>query len=298
MKPRFDGWITACVAHYKCQRYVHRAVASLLSQTYPWIRVIVINDGDPCPPWRELGSIRDPRLVRFSLPKNGGCFFCWEVARRATHDPFFMMQDADDWAAPNRAEALLESLLSKKSDLAVSAQPQFCERSDGTPYQTSVRWNQMVQEETNKPFVVQRALSEEFRYRAPHHGLIRTSALREIGGYYGGFRIGWDTLLTNLVLMVGSISWTPEQLYFRLVRPDSLTHSVHTGAQSEYAAGVSRCLRMIYQECFAHYQTYRRMQINRAQLSDRIQSICGRHLSADDKAALNLQSGKLRGAMG
>src|SRR5579859_7102725 len=97
--------------------------------------------------------------------------------------------------------------------------------------------------------------------------------------------------------MLGSISWTPEQLYFRFVRPDSLTHSVETGVQSDYAAAVSRCIRAIYDECFAHYQSYRRMEINRVQLSDRIQSACGRHLSSADKAALHVQASRLRQAM-
>jgi|SRR5271166_817934 len=130
MSITYSGWITACVAHYRCQRYIKRAVESLLDQSYPWVRVIVINDGDPVAPWRELASIRDARLVRFNLKANHGCFFCWEVARRATPDHFFMMQDADDWAAPDRAAALLSSMLEAKSDLAVSAQPQFCDGAD------------------------------------------------------------------------------------------------------------------------------------------------------------------------
>src|SRR5271165_2672374 len=173
MSITYSGWITACVAHYRCQRYIKRAVESLLDQSYPWVRVIVINDGDPVAPWRELASIRDARLVRFNLKANHGCFFCWEVARRATPDHFFMMQDADDWAAPDRAAALLSSMLEAKSDLAVSAQPQFCETSEGTPYQIAVRWDRMSREKTAQQFTVIPWISEDFLYRAPHHGLVR-----------------------------------------------------------------------------------------------------------------------------
>lgn len=289
----FAGWVTACIAHYRCHRYIRRAVDSLLSQSYPWIRVVVVNDGDPCPPWRELASITDPRLLRFNLPQNGGCFFCWEVTRRATPDPYFMMQDADDWAAPNRAAKLLTSLLHSRSDLAVSSQPVFFETQDGAPYPAGIRWDRVANGGTPARFVVQKKISGEFRYRAPHHGLIRTSALRDIGGYYGGFRIGWDTLLTNLVLMIGSISWTPEPLYYRLIRPDSLTHSADTGAQTEYAAAVTRCLRQLYRECFAQYQSYRKGEITRVGLSNSIQQICGRYITSEARSALNFHARRL-----
>src|SRR5271166_1826071 len=129
-------------------------------------------------------------------------------------------------------------MLEAKSDLAVSAQPQFCETSEGTPYQIAVRWDRMSREKTAQQFTVIPWISEDFLYRAPHHGLVRKTALERIGGYYGGFRVGWDTLLTNVIMMTGSISWIPEQLYYRLVRSDSLTHSTQTGTASAYANAV------------------------------------------------------------
>jgi len=297
MTPQFAGWITACVAHYRCHRYVRRAVESLLQQSYPWIRIVVINDGDPVPPWRELAPINDSRILKFNLKNNHGCFFCWEVVRQATPDAYFMMQDADDWAVPDRAAILLNSLLSNNSDLAVSAQPQFCESSDGTPYQVSIRWNREENEETQSRFVLQHSVTDKFSYRAPHHGLIRVSALRRVGGYYGGFRVGWDVLLTNLILMTGSISWTPEPLYYRLVRSDSLTHSSQTGAQTEYATAVSRCLQEIYKDCYAQYRLRVTGRINRTQLCAAIRHISGRHVSSKERTALMLHAGRLRGMM-
>jgi len=297
MTPQFAGWITACVAHYRCHGYIRRAVESLLHQSYPWIRVVVINDGDPIPPWRELAPLTDSRILKFNLKNNYGCFFCWEVVRRATLDSYFMMQDADDWAAPGRAATLLNDLLENKSDLAVSAQPQFCESDDGTPYQVSIRWSRAENDETQSRFVLQHSITDEFSYRAPHHGLVRLSALDRIGGYYGGFRIGWDVLLTNLILMTGSISWTPEPLYYRLVRSDSLTHSSQTGAQTEYAAAVSRCLQKIYKDCYAQYRLRVRGRIDRARLCAAIRHISGRYVSSEDRRSLELHASQLRRMM-
>ena len=297
MKPSFSGWITVCVPHYNCHRYIRRAVDSLLAQSYPWVRIIVINDGDSRPPWQELASIKDPRLLRYDLSKNNGYYFCLEVARLATPDAYFMMQDADDWAAPDRAAILLDSMLRDKSDLAVSAQPQFCEGRDGTPRQVGVRWNRLAKDGAKERFVIQQTVTSEFNYRVPHAGLIRTSALQDVGGYYGGVRVGWDTLLTNLVLMIGSISWTPEPLYYRFVRSDSLTHSVRTGVESDYATKVSQYIRAIYKECYDRYRSYMGGEITRVRLATDLQDICGRHVSSEDRAAIRFHADELRGAM-
>jgi glycosyltransferase involved in cell wall biosynthesis len=294
---KFAGWITACVAHYRCQRYVRRAVESLLNQTYPWIRIVVINDGDPATPWRELASITDPRLVRFNLKANRGTYFCLEVARRATPDPYFMMQDADDWAAPTRAADLLVSVLEDSADLAVSAQPLFCETSEGRPYEVGVRWARVSDSESAPPFTVHRHIDEQFKYRAPHHGLITSAALRRIGGYYGGFRVSWDTLLTNLILMTGSISWTPKPLYYRLVRLDSLTHSIETGTASGYASAVGQCLQSLYQHCYRAYRRYLLEEITRATLAKEITKICRRYVTQKDEQSLAFDARRLQRIM-
>jgi hypothetical protein len=245
-----------------------------------------------------LASITDPRLLRFNLPQNRGCCFCWEVVRRATPDAYFMMQDADDWAAPQRAAKLLKSLLDNNSNFAVSSQPVFFEAKDGTCQPAGIRWDRVANGKSHGRFTIQKTLSAEFRYRAPHHGLFRSATLRDIGGYYGGFpNIGWDTLLTNLALMIGSISWTPEPLYYRLIRPDSVTHCAETGTRSEYAAAVTRCLRQIYHDCYSQYELYRRGELTRFRLADSIQQICGRYVSDADRAALDKNARRLRQMM-
>jgi len=292
MTPPFAGWITACVPHYRCHRYIRRAVESLLTQTYPWVRVIVVNDGDPYPPWRELAHIRDPRLVRFSMKKNRGPYFCTELARRATPDPYFLIQDADDWAAPRRAELLLDNLLNNDSDFSFSAQPHFYETNYGVPYHVSVWWGARVAR-----FIAKQSIDETYIYRAPHHGLYRTSALDNLGGYYGGFRIGWDTLLTNLILMIGSISWTPELLYYRFLRSDSLTHSQRTGAHSAYSASVRKCLRQIYRDCYEHYRLRRQEKINANQLCGAIRYISGRYVPLEHRHELEFHASRLCGMM-
>ena len=245
MKIPFAGWVTACIPHYGCQQYIRRAVESLLSQSYPWIRVIVINDADLIPPWRELAHISDPRLFRFNLSSNAGPYFCLEVARRATPDPYFLIQDADDYSAPNRVERLIGALQRDESDLAVSAQPQVLETEQRAQI-VELRWVNSSYQPDAGPFIVHHALTSAHKYRAPHHGLFRSSSLGAIGGYYGGLRINYDTLVPNLILMIGRISHVPEPLYYRVIRSDSFnSFPTHGRAVGERKMGVGNAARIV-----------------------------------------------------
>src|SRR5690606_4514374 len=94
--------VVVSIPCFGCHRYIARSVESILQQTYTDIQVVVVNDGDPRPPWEALSHIDDPRLVRFSLPENYGPYFAHAVVLAATSSPYFLVQDADDWSDPER----------------------------------------------------------------------------------------------------------------------------------------------------------------------------------------------------
>jgi glycosyltransferase involved in cell wall biosynthesis len=272
-----------------------RAVDSLLAQTYPWIRIVVINDGDPDPPWRELAHIGDPRLTRFELPSRMGPYFALELARQATPDPFFLIQDADDWSAPDRAKCLLDLLAERRADFTISAQPQFREGRSGESQILDVRWDGLAVGHDRANFKIDLHATSEYRYRAPHHGLFRNEALQRVGGYYGGHFVSWDKFLLNMVVMTGRVAWTPQPLYYPLVRDSSLTFSKETGHRSAYAAGVERNLARDYQMVYRQYAAFREGVIDRAEFEARLRALC-RH-RVDDRARrfLAAQAGRLRG---
>ena len=231
------AWVTACIPTFGCTEYLREAVMSLLNQTYPFVRVIVINDGDPEAPWPALAEIIDPRLVRFDLQENRGPYFALAIALEATHDQFFLVQDADDWSAPERVESLLRLLIRNGSIFACSTLAQFHK-------------NEAREVIVEKPLFWSRPSTTpeaELRIRVPHHGLHRTEHVRRLGGYYGGFRFGYDEFLTNLLAMTGSISWTPDRLYWRRLRPTSLTRAPDTGMASPMRQSLRSEMRHLYQ---------------------------------------------------
>ncbi|MDP5279846.1 glycosyltransferase family 2 protein [Sphingomonas sp. DG1-23] len=290
----FKGWVTACIPHFDCQEYIGRAVESLLNQTYPWVRIIVINDGKERPPWDALRGFTDRRVLRFNLSQRAGPYFALEVARRASPDPFFLIQDADDWSDAARVEILLNALDTHKADFAVSAQPQFMQDACGKLTQTGVRWSTSNDGEWGEIYAINRNISENFLYRAPHHGLFRSDILRRIGGYYGGHMITWDTIVTNLIIMLGSVAWTPLPLYNRLIRPASLSHAENTGIDSEYQKKVHGGLTRLYDRIYADFRRFKRGRMPLSRLEERIRSLSGGCVPAAHRAALSEEAARLR----
>jgi glycosyltransferase involved in cell wall biosynthesis len=292
-----DSRVTACIPYFRCKRYVRRAVESLLRQTHRDINVIVVNDGDPQQPWDQLAHIKDPRLICHSLEANHGPYFITAIVLNAISTPYFLIQDADDWSAPHRVEHLLRALQEDGSDLAVSAEPQFIEDRDGVRV-VDVRWHSTTRERSVYDYMIDHRITSAYKYRAPHHGLFRVSSLRSIGGYYGGLRISYDTLLTNLVLMIGRISHVPEYLYYRLLRDSSLTHDVTTGTGSANAKRASAIIRQLYDSCFLQYQLFLEGRLSRSRLAASIKQICGANITASDRHALALETERILRVLG
>ena len=287
-----DTRVTACIPHFRCRKYVRRAVQSLLEQSHRNIEVFVMNDGDPQPPWDVLADIRDPRLIRFNLQTNRGPYFATEVVLSSTSTPYFLIQDADDWSSPGRVERLLDALQREHSDLAVSATPQFVECTGGNRI-AGVRWQTASHLGDAGNHIVHHRITPNYKYRAPHHGLYRSACLRAVGGYYCGLRISFDALVTNLVLMIGSISHVPEPLYFRLLRPESLTHDSGTGVGSESAKREWTIQRHLYRSCFYYYQFFKAGRITLTQLTACIRAVCGSNVTPADRHDLMIERNRL-----
>jgi glycosyltransferase involved in cell wall biosynthesis len=280
---RFNPSVTACVPYFRCRKYIRRAVQSLLNQTYYDLKVIVVNDGDPTPPWDLLRDIHDHRLVRFDLHTNNGPYYASAVVLNATGSPYFLIQDADDWSDPRRTETLVRRLRRDGSDFAVS--DQFVQgHLPGRGLQTSsVLWR----------VPLNLRLTSQYMWRGPHHGLYRTKTLRALGGYYGGFRMSYDAFLINMVIMTGRISHVESPLYHRTVRLHSLTTSATTGMSSEYRRIVDLALAELYGKAFGWYQRYLAGEIDAVRLVRTIRGISGASISSQVAENLRRETDRL-----
>ncbi len=189
------GTVTVTIPYRQCGLYVTECVESILAQTYCDMRVIVVNDGDIPPADSFLGHLKDERMIVLSLGERRGRYFADAVVLEATSDDYVLVQDADDWSDPRRLEILVSVLKQHEADFAISAERECA-----------------VSGVRNWPFHIPDELPRRLQHIANHHGLFRVELLRSVGGFYGGFEIGYDTLLMSLLLMAGRSAYINEPL--------------------------------------------------------------------------------------
>jgi glycosyltransferase involved in cell wall biosynthesis len=230
--------VTVAIPTFGPPTHLRQAVESVLGQTYPHLRVVVLNDGGE-PPWEALAGLDDPRLVRFDLAQNRGRYFADAVALAATPDPYFLVQDADDWSEPERVETLLARLQAEDAEVVYAA-TYTCTEAD--PEDRGV-----------EAFPALTApLGPEFVHRANHPAaLYHTEALRRMGGPFGGLRIGYDSLLVNLLRISARVAFEPRPLTTYRMRQDSLTGAAETGFGSSERERAWAELDRRYQEARA-----------------------------------------------
>jgi glycosyltransferase involved in cell wall biosynthesis len=266
---------------------LRNAVIGLLNQTHRFIRIIVINDGDRKPPWPVLSDIADPRLIRFDLPENRGPYFALAVALESTSDPLFLVQDADDWSVPHRAASLLQMLTRDGSSYAFSSVGQFRDYSAGRVVIDKPMFSRM-------PDITP---SAEFKLRIPHHGLFRTSVLESLGGYFGGFKFNYDEFITNVLLLSGTVSWSCNPLYWRRLRPTSLTRASDTGM----ASGARRLIRArlggLYQEVYSDYVLFLGRRLSGENFLQRVRWRVQVNRGAASEQRIKYEAARLRSAM-
>jgi glycosyltransferase involved in cell wall biosynthesis len=274
--------VTVSIPYYRCKPYIRQAVESILRQTHTNLTLVVVNDGDPDPPWDVLADIQDPRLIRFDLSSNHGRYFADAVVLNATTDPYFMIQDADDWSEPDRISVLLAGLDQDQADAALSSLYR-CESTHPIRQARQVETYPDLHSE----------LTTRLHHRASHVGLYKTRTLKTIGGYYGGYRIGYDTLLISLLLMSGVITYIDQPLYTRRIRPGSLTKSQSTGMKSKERNQTHQQLQHIYQRAFKPYRRYLSGQLKKQKLRKVIRLICQGLISQEDRISLSKESTRL-----
>lgn len=272
--------IAVSMPHRGCVPYLRRAVDSILNQTHRDLVLIVAHDGGDAP-WDVLRDCTDPRLVRWDAGCERGPYFLHEAVRRAceTSCPYLLIQDADDWSEPHRVERLLAVVTQPGVVTATSA---LWEHTDDRGPGSIAAWSPP-----------QPQLNAKLTHRHWHVGLHAMPALAVIGGYYLGERLGTDTLLMSLLMMIGEVVRVEDPLYHRRIRAGSLTTSYETGMGSPERHRVRRKLDGYYTRIWPQYEAYARRKISRGALLEAIQATLRPGVSALQRSELDTATAQL-----
>jgi glycosyltransferase involved in cell wall biosynthesis len=175
--------VSIIVPVYNGASFVQDAVRSALTQTYPSVEVVVINDGSTDASGEVAEELRrqDSR-VRVVHQENKGLSAARNAGIAHAHGEYINFLDADDWLLPTKLDLQVEALESNPSR--------------GIVYSDYVKWFDGTE------FPVRRGLppipfSELFVYRnwfAPMVPLLRSELVAVVGGFDTGLRASedWD----------------------------------------------------------------------------------------------------------
>jgi hypothetical protein len=127
----------------------------------------------------------------------------------------FAVQDDDDTSHPERIDKLVKNICRTNADVVFS------------DLQIEAAGGRKTLQPSNPDWLAEHR--NYFVHAGSHVGLWRTSSLRRIGGYYGGFRIGADTVVVGLMSGLGRPSFLHEALYCARRSERSMTRNSETG---------------------------------------------------------------------
>ncbi len=112
--------ISVIVPVYKAEKYLHKCVDSLLSQTFRDFEVLLVDDGSP----DRSGEIcdeyaRKDNRVRVFHKENGGVSSARQCGLDNARGEYTIHADPDDWVEPNMLEELYRKAKAENADVIV-----------------------------------------------------------------------------------------------------------------------------------------------------------------------------------
>jgi len=131
--------VSAIVPYFQLDRYVEETLESLVSQTYPHIEVVVVNDGS----LREEDAVLDELAERYGVKlvtqPNSGLGAARNFGISQASGRYVLPIDADDRLAPTFVERCVE-VLEADPTVAYATTWSAYIRPDGEPYGGGVGW--------------------------------------------------------------------------------------------------------------------------------------------------------------
>lgn len=191
--------VSVIMAAYNAEQTIDEAVQSILNQTYNQFEFLIVNDGSTDLTDKKLEAYNDPR-IRIISQENKGCVNATTRAFNLSKGQYIAIMDADDISLPERLERSVNFLDNNPSCVVV-----------GTGY-----INRNIETGTDETVVppgndreLRRFLLSADPFKHPSI-MVRSTALKKIGGYNTKIDHGFDYELYSRLAKVGKLANIPE----------------------------------------------------------------------------------------
>ena len=128
--------VSVIIPVYNVEKFLHRCVDSILSQTYKNLEIILVDDGalDSSPQICDEYGYEDIR-VKVVHKQNGGLASARNAGLKVANGDYVLFVDSDDWIKNNTVEDLLNIAVKNKVDFVrfIPVSAGYPDRPDGTP---------------------------------------------------------------------------------------------------------------------------------------------------------------------
>jgi glycosyltransferase involved in cell wall biosynthesis len=100
--------ITVFMAAYNAEKYIRKAISSILQQSFEDFELLIVNDGSTDDTVAEVQAFDDPRIRLIHNTSNQGLVFTRNRALEEARGEFIAVLDSDDIAVPERLQLQYE----------------------------------------------------------------------------------------------------------------------------------------------------------------------------------------------
>lgn len=228
--------ISVILPAYNAKQYLEAAVDSIQNQSLTDFELILIDDGssDGTEQLVRQLAAKDPRIRLVQRP-NKGLIATLNEGLALARSPLIARMDADDIAFPGRLEIQYAYMNAHPDVLAVGSYVMFMDGQD-TMYR-------------KKTFPGGNDILKAFRWGCPlaHPAvMMRTDAVRQVGGYPSAFPSAEDYALWVRLLSLGKVDTIPQVLLAYRVHGSSISHA-HARQQRDSTLR-AQCLWLLKQK--------------------------------------------------
>lgn len=218
--------VTVVSAFHNREDQVDLSVSSLLDQTFPHFRAVIVDDGSTDATFDRLFRFAGGRIEVRRQANQGFTRTIAELCREADTE-FIALHGAGDESLPRRMEAQRAFLIEHPSVVAVGCGIRNVDEVNGRS------WDVMPDAPIKRGPIL-----SGFRIS---HGevMFRRDAYLRAGGYREMFRVGQATDLFRRLSRLGDFGYVPEVLYRRRLLPSGVNAQLDKLAQREILAAMS-----------------------------------------------------------
>ena len=207
--------ISVIMATFNAEKYIYNAIKSILNQNFINFELIIVDDGSTDNTVSVIEKFFDKRIILIKNKLNYGVSISRNSAIHHSNSPFIAVMDSDDISYPNRLFEQILFMSTNKDCVAVGSWVTLLTPNGINLYNDD-------SPPTDQDTIIN-ALEKNGGGIFPNTAMMRTDAVRRIGGYRSHFESSEDLDLLLRLSEHGTIANIGDFLYGYRLNPNGLT---------------------------------------------------------------------------